>query len=61
MHHSTVRVQGPAYRSRRYVSYLPRGALNLAASSAVHAGLPIATDELRIDVLVAEMLPVFTS
>lgn len=42
------------------VSCLPHGALNLAASAAAHAGLPIATDELRLDVLVAKVLPMFT-
>jgi len=42
------------------VTCLPHDALNLAASAAMHAGLPIATDELRLDVLVAKVLPVFT-
>jgi hypothetical protein len=42
------------------VSCLPHGPLNLAASAALHAGLPIATDELRLDVLIAKVLPVFT-
>ncbi|QHC01308.1 hypothetical protein EK0264_14130 [Epidermidibacterium keratini] len=34
-----------------------QGALNLAATSALHAGLPIASDELRLDVLVAKVRP----
>ncbi len=40
------------------VSCLPHGALNLAASAAMYAGLPIAADELRLDVVVAKVLPV---
>lgn len=43
------------------VTCLPHDALNLAASAAMHAGLPIATDEMRLDVLVAKVLPVFTA
>jgi len=42
------------------ISCLPHGALNLAALAAVHAGLPTSPDELRLDVLVAKVLPVFT-
>lgn len=42
------------------VSCQPHRALNLAASAAMHAGLPISTDELCLDVLVAKVLPVFT-
>lgn len=42
------------------VSCLPHGALNLAASAIMHAGLPIHSDELRLDVLVAKVWPVFT-
>jgi hypothetical protein len=42
------------------VSCLPHSALNLAAAAAVHAGLPVHADELRQDVLVAKVLPVFT-
>lgn len=43
------------------VSCQPHGALNLAATAALHSGLPITTDELRLDVLVAKELPVPTS
>lgn len=42
------------------VSCMPHGALNLATSAIWHAGLPISADELRLDVLVAKVLPVFT-
>lgn len=38
----------------------PHTAFNLAASAILHAGLPIAIDELRLDVLVAKVMPVLT-
>lgn len=42
------------------VTCLPHGALSLAATAVVHAGLPMSTDELGLDVLVAKVLPLFT-
>lgn len=42
------------------VSCEPHGALNLAASAALHAGLPIALEEMRLEVLVAKVLPILT-
>lgn len=41
------------------ISCLPHGALSLAATAVVHAGMPINTDELGLDVLVAKVSPVF--
>lgn len=35
------------------VSFLPLGAVSLAAMAVVHAGLPISADGLGLDVLVA--------
>lgn len=55
-----IRGPSPGLPPPTDVSCLPHGELNLAATSVVHAGLPIAVDELRLDVLVANGLQVFS-